>query len=91
MNRRNFLKLLGITPIAPGVLKAIPHKEPKELTVDAAREHCRKTISTDIPKDAYGWVRVGGVYPIASSSMEIPDGFSVVEVSFDIPDDEPEQ
>jgi len=74
MKRRDFLKLIGIAPVAPIVLAAMPKKE---LTVAVAREHCKKTVldfktvpnyinSTvpigfaieDIPKDEYGWVHI---------------------------------
>jgi hypothetical protein len=35
MKRRNFLKLMGVAPIAPKALEAIPKKEqPKELPVE---------------------------------------------------------
>jgi len=74
MKRRDFLKLIGVAPIAPSVLVAKPKKE---LTVAAAREHCKKTVLDfntvpnfitntfpigfaveDIPKEKYGWVQI---------------------------------
>jgi len=89
MNRRNFLKLLGITPIAPGVLKAIPHKEPKELTLGS--EDVIGFATEFVTKDSYGRLYFGSPYATSSDSMEIPDDCFVVGVSFDVPDDEPEQ
>lgn len=98
MNRRHFLKLLGVAPIAPSILVASSKKiVPKRLTEEqrqAAMEllgvdgavgkgksvifvstptgyshfyemYCNAqnqaigTAMIDIPKDKYGWVRLG--------------------------------
>lgn len=79
MKRRDFLKLIGITPIVPSVLAAMPKKE---LTVAAAREFVKKTIPEggrtinmpieftikDIPKCKYKWVQIYCRYDFDSST-----------------------
>ena len=50
MNRRSFLKLIGVTPIAPSVLVVMPKKE---LTVAAAREFVGNTIPKRFTKEQW--------------------------------------
>ena len=66
MNRRSFLKLIGVTPIAPSVLVAIPKKE---LTVITAREFVDKMPEF---KPNYAQKMIADTIPFAIALEDIP-------------------
>ena len=81
MNRRDFLKLIGITPLIPSILMV----KPKELTVANAREFVKKTV---IPKKELldglvgCWLfNEGSDIPIGIGLEDIPkDGYGWIQI-----------
>jgi len=70
MNRRDFLRLIGVAPIAPSVLFLEQNTQEKcslAIIKKAVRERIdiehRIFAVEDIPKGEYGWAWCGGVYP----------------------------
>ena len=74
MNRRDFLKVIGLAPIFPSVLTTVPQKA---LTLAAVRKFVNEKVKPDggrlieipvgyaledIPTGLYGWVQITCTY-----------------------------
>ena len=45
MNRRNFLKLIGVAPVIPGVLMAVPSSSEENMHYEHTAEECLRLFA----------------------------------------------